>query len=141
MPEEIAEIGDLARNETYLFTVEKNGDRLEAIALQREGEFFCYENYCQHWSDVRLDDGDDASIRRGEIVCEKHAAMFEIESGICNHGPCEGSRLRPIDTEVRDDKLYLTDDDYGFVSKGGMEHEDSDSHLEKGTRGGMGFQV
>ncbi|MFB6284537.1 MAG: Rieske (2Fe-2S) protein [Halobacteria archaeon] len=142
MPDEIATVDEVPAWGSLLFTVELEGEWIEAIAVKQDDEVFCYENYCQHWRDVKLDDGDDAAIRNGEIVCEKHAAMFEIDTGLCNYGPCEGSSLRTIDTETRNGAVYLTDEEYSYVSEGGVEEKDEDDgSFDKGTRGGMDFQI
>ena len=41
------------------------------------------------------------------IQCSTHGAKFGIEDGICVSGPCQGDRLKPVKTEIRDGHLYL----------------------------------
>ncbi|CAN7778481.1 Rieske 2Fe-2S domain-containing protein [Variovorax sp. LjRoot175] len=36
------------------------------------------------------------------IVCAAHGALFEIDSGLCVHGPCLGDRLWPIPFALTD---------------------------------------
>lgn len=90
----------------------------EAILIRIGEEVRAFRNYCQHWTDVRLDKGDGAFVRNEEIFCQKHGATFEAESGYCNFGPCEGSVLESVDVAVDGGGVYLVDDAYAFVRVG-----------------------
>ncbi|WP_276261078.1 Rieske (2Fe-2S) protein [Haloglomus litoreum] len=92
----------------------------------------CWKNYCQHWTDVRLDKGSGARVRDGELWCNKHAATFRLDDGVCTHGPCEGAVLDEIEVAVHDGGVYLTDDRYEFASVG----PDGDRDLSTGSPGG-----
>lgn len=131
----IIDVDDVAEGETVLFTVcNESRDCREAILVfTGEGEVRAWLNYCQHWTDVRLDRGDGASIRGDEIVCQKHGALFRIEDGFCTAGPCSGASLEPVEIRIKNGNVVLTDDGYEFVSLGGFESESLSS------RGGVGF--
>lgn len=90
----------------------------EAILTRAASEMRAFRNYCQHWTDVRLDKDDGAFVRNGEVFCQKHGATFEADGGYCNFGPCEGAVLEGVDVTVDGDAVYLTDDDYEFVRLG-----------------------
>jgi nitrite reductase/ring-hydroxylating ferredoxin subunit len=92
----------------------------------------CWKNYCQHWTDVRLDKGSGGRVRDGELWCNKHAATFRLDDGVCTHGPCEGAVLDEVDVTVHDGGVYLTDDRYEFDSAG----PDGDRDLSTGSPGG-----
>jgi nitrite reductase/ring-hydroxylating ferredoxin subunit len=77
-----------------------------------------FRNYCQHWTDVRLDKDDGAFVRNGEVFCQKHGATFEADGGYCNFGPCEGAVLESVGVAVADGAVYLDDDAYEFVRLG-----------------------
>lgn len=82
------------------------------------------DSLCQHWTDVRLDKGSGASKRDGELVCGKHGALFEADTGTCTYGPCEGAVLQDIEVAVADGGVYLADGDYEFVRVGSaIEHD------------------
>ena len=83
-------------------------------------------NYCRHLLDVRLDKGSGAPMRDGELVCANHGAYFESDTGFCNFGPCEGAYLSEVDLAVEDEMVRLTDDDYEFVGRGGIESDPAD---------------
>ncbi|GAB6879026.1 Rieske (2Fe-2S) protein [Halorubrum gandharaense] len=96
----------------------------EILLIRLSDGVAAFRNYCQHWTDVRLDKGDGAFVRNGEIFCQKHGATFEKESGYCNFGPCEGSVLETVDVSVTDGGVYLTDEDYAFVRLGKATRDD-----------------
>ncbi len=135
----ITDLDEVPEGGTFVFRVrDGDGEADEAILARVDGDVYGWINRCQHWTDVRLDDGDGASIRNGEIVCEKHGAYFETDTGYCNYGPCEGSRLPSVDVETRDGEAYLVEDGFEFIGTGPMEKDDE---MPQGTRGGDDFEV
>jgi len=114
---------------TYLFTVrDDEGDRREAVLVRTDDGVAGWLNYCRHLLDVRLDKGDGAPIRDGELVCANHGAYFETDTGYCTFGPCEGATLEAVDTTVDDGDVYLTDEDYTFVEGGPMDDDEGPSN-------------
>ncbi|ELZ59337.1 MULTISPECIES: Rieske (2Fe-2S) protein [Halorubrum] len=91
---------------------------VEALLTRAAGEVRAFRNYCQHWTDVRLDKDDGAFVRNGEVFCQKHGATFEADGGYCNFGPCEGAVLESVDVTVEGDGVFLADDAYEFVRLG-----------------------
>ncbi|MFC3478490.1 Rieske (2Fe-2S) protein [Halobacterium litoreum] len=134
----IADVDDVPADDSFLFTVENgDGDEKEAILVElSDGAIVGWLNYCMHWTDVNLDTGDGA-VRDGELVCRKHAATFEADSGVCTHGPCEGARLDPVEVDVRDGVVYLADPDYEFVRTGVDDGDPADLSTSPGSR--IGF--
>jgi nitrite reductase/ring-hydroxylating ferredoxin subunit len=109
--------------------VDANGDggvEAEAILIRLDDGVSAFRNYCQHWTDVRLDKDDGAFVRNGEVFCQKHGATFEGGTGYCNFGPCEGAILEDVDVTVEDGAVYLDDDAYEFVRRG-PSHRDDDA--------------
>ncbi|MCU4800170.1 Rieske 2Fe-2S domain-containing protein [Halobacteria archaeon HArc-gm2] len=127
--DEVPEDGSLL----FTATVADGDERVEAILLRLTDGVVAYENYCQHWTDVRLDSGSGAALRNDELVCEKHGAYFEMDSGYCNFGPCEGATLEAVEIAVEDGAVYLADDRYAFEHLGPAADED----LSSGSR--IGF--
>ena len=135
----ITSLDEVPEDGTFVFRVRDEDGVDEALLARTNGAIHAWINRCQHWTDVRLDDGDGATMRNGEIVCEKHGAYFETDTGYCNYGPCEGSRLPSVEVERRDGDVYLNDDDYEIVGTGPMDEEDDE--MPQGTRGGDDFEV
>ncbi|MFC6615010.1 Rieske (2Fe-2S) protein [Halopenitus salinus] len=106
--------------------VGEDGETVEAFLIALEDGVACYRNHCQHWTDVRLDSGDGAFVRNGDIFCQKHGATFQRETGYCDFGPCEGAVLDSVAVETRDGGVHLTDPDYVFVGVGPVERGDAE---------------
>ena len=134
-PTEIVALDNVPEDSTFLFTVrdvdgetppDETGDRREAILLREDGDVVGWLNYCQHFTHIRLDKGSGAERRDGEVLCTNHGAMFDVESGLCTHGPCEGAYLEGLEVRADDGTVYLTDDRFEFVETGGFEADDLD---------------
>jgi nitrite reductase/ring-hydroxylating ferredoxin subunit len=135
----IADLSEVPTDGTFLFTVEHDDEEREAILTRlSDDSVVAWRNYCQHWTDVRLDTGDGAPMRGGEIACRRHAATFDRGSGECTFGPCEGAFLNEIEITVREDKVYLTDEEYTFAYRGPADaHTASSGSTSPGER--LGF--
>jgi nitrite reductase/ring-hydroxylating ferredoxin subunit len=79
----------------------ERGREREAFVLRRLGVLYAFINECPHWS-VELDLGDghfyDEQLDR--IYCKNHGALFHVESGLCETGPCLGRSLEGLALEV-----------------------------------------
>ncbi|MHB9288314.1 Rieske (2Fe-2S) protein [Halobacteriales archaeon Cl-PHB] len=129
----VADLEEVPADGSFLFTVRDGFDTEEAILLRLADGVTALRNYCPHWTDVRLDRGSGATVRDGEVVCEKHGATFEKATGDCTYGPCEGATIEHLDVTVDDGAVYLTDDDYEFEQRGASGDHDLSS------RGRIGF--
>jgi nitrite reductase/ring-hydroxylating ferredoxin subunit len=124
----IAAAGDVPEDGTLLFTVSSGAETREVVLTRlADGTVVAFANYCPHWTDVRLDKGSGALVRNGELVCRKHGATFERDSGLCNFGPCEGAVLETVDVAVEDGSVVLTDDGYSFEHLGPSGESDRSS--------------
>lgn len=140
--ERITSIDEVPEEGTLVFRVRNGVEEApvdEAILTRDDGTVHGWINRCQHWTDVRLDDGDGATVRNGEILCEKHGAYFETDTGYCNYGPCEGSRLPRVEVEAEDGDVYLVDDEYDLVGFGPLDKDEDE--MPQGTRGGDDFEL
>lgn len=124
----VASVEEVPADGTLLLTVRKGFDEEEAILTRLDdGTVVAFRNYCQHWTDVRLDKGSGALVRNGELVCQKHGATFQRDSGYCDFGPCEGASLDTLDVTVEAGEVYLTDEAYEFVHQGSSGEHDLDT--------------
>ncbi len=78
------------------------------VAHNGKGEFFAYRNSCPHQG-VWLNVGSGTFLdETGELLkCGRHGAKFEIESGKCVSGACEGGRLEQVALAVLDGDVCL----------------------------------
>ncbi|MGM0606105.1 MAG: Rieske (2Fe-2S) protein [Halobacteriota archaeon] len=114
------------RDSTVVVTVrDGDGTEMEAIVTKlADGSIVAFENACPHWLDVRLDKGDGGYVRNGELVCQKHGATFQRDTGVCDFGPCEGATLNPIDVTVVDGDVHLAEETVEFVRRGPIDRDD-----------------
>jgi len=132
----IAAVEDVPEDGSFLFTMREGFDTSEGILVALSDGIVAFENYCPHWRDVRLDKGSGATVREDELVCEKHGATFERDTGTCTFGPCEGAVLSTVDITVENGAVYLTDDRYEFENQG----PSGDHDLSSGGRIGFSGQ-
>lgn len=79
--------------DTQVFTV-PNHANLQGFVIYTGSQFRAYLNKCRHWP-IPLD-FDDAEFFHPEfekISCKTHGALYNLDSGICEAGPCSGSSL------------------------------------------------
>ena len=69
-----------------------------------EGNYFAFQNLCPHWS-IPLDTHGNEIWHSGSssLICQTHGAAFDVESGICESGPCLGERLNKLSVEIQED--------------------------------------
>lgn len=124
--EEITTVQNVPNDGSVVYTLSDGEDEfVEAILVQTPSDSIeSYRNHCQHWTDVELDSGDGATKRDGEVVCMRHGARFETETGVCTVGPCEGAMLERVSITVEDGSVFLTDSNYEFEHTGPDESDD-----------------
>ncbi len=70
---------------------------------------FGYVNACPHR-------GDPLDWERGQffdpggtrLMCGKHGSLFELDTGLCIEGPCQGARLEPVAVSVVDGDICVS---------------------------------
>jgi len=124
----ITSVDDVPEETTFLFRVRPvdGEDEKEAILIRDDKGIIGWLNYCQHYTHIKLDKGSGAEMRNGEVICTNHGAYFEVDSGRCTFGPCEGAFLNELAVGVEDGDVYLVDDDYEFVGIGEIETDADD---------------
>ena len=92
------------------FTMGEGDWPLRGFVVRRGDSVRAYVNHCPHagfplnWSpDAFL--APDAPL----ILCAMHGALFEIETGLCLSGPCNGQRLRALPVRVVRGYVMLDD--------------------------------
>ncbi len=84
-------------------------DYLSAFVLRKDEHIVAYLNRCAHlpmemdWNPGIFFDEDFS-----HIVCSTHYALYEIDTGICVHGPCpKGAKLIPLRVQVEGEKIMF----------------------------------
>jgi nitrite reductase/ring-hydroxylating ferredoxin subunit len=110
----ICRANDLAPGEARAFSlsrVTENGDGrpfgVFVVRLSRDS-YVGYVNACPHegtWLNFNV--GTFFNDDRSRLRCGRHGALFDIQSGLCVEGPCEGGHLEPIAIAVLDGDLCV----------------------------------
>ena len=81
-----------------------SGDDLCDIFIQRLGDdVFAYENSCPHaYLPLNMNPGVFTEKTGNYFMCQNHGAMFDIKTGQCLGGPCNGEALRSIEIQLKD---------------------------------------
>jgi nitrite reductase/ring-hydroxylating ferredoxin subunit len=100
----LCRLADLADPGSTVVSLRHADDRLSRVmVLRRKDKVYAYEDVCPHIPLPLEQLGGkvlDSDGRR--IFCANHGALFDIESGICVKGLCEGKSLVPFPVAVRD---------------------------------------
>lgn len=80
-----------------------DGTEQTLIVLRRGGQAHAYINVCPH-AGRRLDWAPGRFlVKDGILVCAVHGASFQVDSGLCVGGPCQGDSLREVSVTVTSD--------------------------------------
>ncbi|MBT9386794.1 FAD-dependent monooxygenase [Pseudooceanicola sp. CBS1P-1] len=98
------------------------------FVVRRAGAVFGWRNDCPHHPGARMNWRKDAFLNADGslIMCSAHGALFDIETGLCQLGPCLGKRLTPVRLRIEDGRIHL-EGPPGPTSKGGTRM--AQSHL------------
>lgn len=94
-----------------LMRIEEDGDvkPWPILITRKANQFFGFENVCPH-------QGSRLDVRPGEfldeegnfITCGAHHAQFDLDTGHCFIGPCQGKKLTPVALVIDDGDVCLT---------------------------------
>lgn len=105
------EIGHARGRSFHLLRIAADGShRPWPIVVLRWGRrMFGYVNACPHHGE-RLDwERDQFFDPTGtRLICGKHGALFELDTGLCIDGPCRGLRLEPVMLTVLDGDVCVS---------------------------------
>ena len=90
------------------FSARAGGRNFKGFVVRKNGQFFAYENVCQHLPiPLDLEDDNFFSYDKAQIQCQMHGALYEIESGLCTGGPCLGATLRKLNFKEEAHRLLI----------------------------------
>ena len=110
----ICHVDELHDGSALGFDPQKSGK--DTLFLVRKGDdVFAYRDECPHYQGStslpwRKDAYLDSAAKT--IVCAAHGAEFEIETGLCVHGPCVGESLTSVPLRFTSDgKIFIANAD------------------------------
>jgi len=78
------------------------------FAIKYDAQVFVYQNECPHLG-VKLEFRENEFLDPdGSLIqCSTHGALFEIETGHCLSGPCQGKHLSKVEFEIQNDHIVV----------------------------------
>ncbi|HSV52358.1 MAG TPA: Rieske (2Fe-2S) protein [Burkholderiaceae bacterium] len=86
----------------------RRGNDDQVFAVRQGGEVFVWRNDCPHnHRPLEYRQDQFLSADGKHIVCYAHSAHFDIRSGHCFAGPCEGDALTAVPSLVDDGIVWI----------------------------------
>jgi len=130
----ICQNGEIDDGSAVGFTLMRAGETGQgeawSILITRKGNnFYAFENNCPHQKQ-RLDTtpGEFLDEDGNFITCGHHGAQFDLDTGKCFIGPCQGQSLTPIECVVDDGDVCITG--VQLVEEDGLNLDDSEGAPE-----------
>ena len=103
----LAEVGSAGKE----VLLDMQGKRCYLMLFEQAGEILAYHNVCPHQG-RNLNYAPDRFLfdPKGQLVCPHHGALFDIGSGICLQGPCQGAALRKVAVRIEEGHVMLADE-------------------------------
>lgn len=102
-------IGSMSQGETRVFDLPRNGRTVQGFLIRRGDAYLAYLNQCRHWYvPLDLGDGDFYHPQADRILCKTHGAAYQVDTGLCDYGPCAGAALESFPVEIRDGQALVT---------------------------------
>lgn len=98
-----------ARGFTLARPDENGSNKPWHIFISRKGKnYYGFENACPHQG-TKLDGGSGEFMddEGNFLTCRKHGAQFDLDTGHCFSGPCQGKDLTPIKIVVDDGDVCI----------------------------------
>ena len=79
------------------FETKLKGVIIKGFVVFKGGKYYAYQNLCRHFP-VTLDLNDENFFTHDKsyLQCHMHGATYEVETGFCTAGPCQGTRLKAL---------------------------------------------
>lgn len=80
------------------------------VIVRWDDKVYGYINHCPHTPtqlDARIP-GQFFNEEHSYLMCDKHGALFEVDTGECFDGPCQGQALSKLSIEVIGGEICLT---------------------------------
>ncbi|OYX75106.1 MAG: (2Fe-2S)-binding protein [Rhizobiales bacterium 32-66-11] len=99
------------------------------IVTRKSNAFFGFENACPHQG-ARLDTipGEFLDEDGNFLTCGKHRAQFDLDTGHCFIGPCQGKALTPVELVIDDGDVCLVGIE--LAEEDGLDIEEPDTFPE-----------
>ena len=85
--------------------------RDQVLLIRQGARVYAYVNNCPHYDRAPLGwkKNEFLSGDGKHIMCAAHGALFRIDDGVCEIGPCLGQSLQTVEVTERAGSIYLSD--------------------------------
>jgi len=108
LTEPLCQLDDLPEGRSVGF--DPLGEGRDTMFIVRKGDtVHAWRNLCPHYDRARMAWKKNEFLNgdHSRIMCAAHGALFRIEDGVCEIGPCIGDRLTPVPTELCDGAVWI----------------------------------
>lgn len=104
----LCNVADIPDGEAKEFSYRSDSE-VNEIFIQRLGnDIFAYVNVCPHaGTPLNMETGQFMERGGRYIMCHTHGALFELGSGLCVAGPCNGDKLQAVDVKVENGEIIV----------------------------------
>lgn len=107
----LCRLDEIPMNTGKEFIFGKENGPFRMFVLKHLGEVLAYVNSCTHFQGVPLNpnnignfiDKNDSSL----IYCGVHGSRFDIETGACVSGDCDGVGLESVPVKIEGDQIVI----------------------------------
>ena len=101
MTDPLCHINDIDDPGAKGFSLKQGRKERLLFIIKKDGKVYAYENQCPHAGiNLEWQEDDFLDNEKNYIQCSVHGALFNIESGDCVGGPCNGNGLTTVQIEV-----------------------------------------
>lgn len=103
----LCNLADIADGHSKGAAPDKRGR--DRVLLVRQGaRVYGYVNTCPHYDRAPMAWKKDEFLNgdRSKIVCAAHGALFGIQDGVCELGPCLGQSLTQVKLSLRNGAIF-----------------------------------
>lgn len=94
---------DLTDASAVAFPFRYRNREWQGLLICHQGRYYSYLNECRHVPiPLDLSSGDYFSVDKTQLQCHSHGALFDIPTGYCVDGPCQGKSLFPLEVVEHD---------------------------------------
>lgn len=99
----ICKVSDI--NEATSKGFEVNGESIFIVKM--DNQLHAYKNICPHIQ-INLEFNPDEFLNdeKNFIQCSNHHALFEVDTGLCISGPCNGQSLQKFNIKLLNDEIH-----------------------------------
>ena len=104
----ICMLNDLPEPGSLGFSVEQEGEYIDGFVVRYKGGVSVYLNQCPHTgASLNWQPNQFLSYDEQYIQCSIHGAIFQLNDGLCIHGPCVGRQLTKLPYELDGDCILV----------------------------------